>query len=73
MVRDFDKFVVFKTEDAVKYLSNRDLDALQRMLEHIAIERDKRGQNDKHYVVVAEDWPMYEKVWNMIEEWVDAQ
>jgi hypothetical protein len=47
---------------------------LENTLDQIDRFRKDQGKNpSQNYVVVGEDWPMYEDTWKAIEKWVDRQ
>jgi hypothetical protein len=66
------RYIVIKIED-LNELSNQDKVDLQAVLLKISNLRELKGKNpNKKYVVVSEDWPMYEQTWKALEEWVDG-
>lgn len=71
MKRDFDKYIVLKTSDLIEGLSKKDKKALQKILKKVDVYREVRDAEPMECVVVQKGWPMYEKTWNAIEEWVD--
>lgn len=66
------RYVVVKREDIDNYLSTTAKEQFFKYLDRIAQCRKNNGKQDTNYVVVGEDWPMYEQTWQAIEEWVDA-
>lgn len=73
-----ERYLVLKLEDINKALTNgeynyRLYDALRTVLAEVGYQRYLQGKKEKRYVVVAEDWPEYDKVWEMIEQRVDAE
>jgi hypothetical protein len=66
------RYIVIKIED-LNALNNQDKVDLQAVLLKISNLRELKGKKpNKKYVVVSEDWPMYEQTWKAIEEWVDG-
>jgi hypothetical protein len=66
------RYLILKHEDIKKYLPQEGRNTLLDMATTIALGRADDGKEVfKNYVVVAEDWPMYEATWDAIEEWVD--
>jgi hypothetical protein len=45
---------------------------LENALDRIKIFHEEIGKQPQNYVVVGEDWPMYEATWRAIENWVDG-
>jgi len=72
VIRDDYKYLVIKRADVMKYLSEEDRAHFSKCLSDIALGRasDKKSVTTK-FVVVADDWPMYDTTWKLIEEWVD--
>ena len=71
MVRE-NRYIVIKTSDIKAALTAMEQVALDGILYHINTHRANSGKKrDKKYVVVSEDWPMYESTWAAIEKWVD--
>ncbi len=62
------KFIVAKIDDANQYLNSTERAILKMLLDKVEVGRIYDGKIMKDYVVVAHDWPMYEKVWKMIED-----
>ena len=66
------KYLVLKRSDISDLLNSEDRNSLFNIARKIMIERARLGKKtNKQYVVVAEDWPMYEDTWKAIEEYVD--
>ncbi len=66
------RYIVLKREDIEQFLTAEEKRLLCRMLRNIKEARRVRGKiPQQHYVVVGQDWPMYEATWKAIEEWVD--
>jgi len=67
------KYLIIKHEDVNKYLTQEEKSILLDIATTVALGRADDGKEVfKEYVVVAEDWPMYEDTWKAIEEWVDG-
>lgn len=64
-------YLVLKRSDVEKYLNQATIMRLNRMLNVIELGRQNEGKGITSYVVVGEDWPMYEDTWQSIEDWVD--
>lgn len=67
MIRE-DRYLVFKRTDLASIFSDEKLRALEIVLDSISSQMALSGLRDRNYVVVEDDWPEYEKVWDMIEE-----
>lgn len=66
-----EKYLVMRTKDLPKYLSDGDVEHLARIADEIFKGRERDGKVPrKRYVIVSETLPFYEKVWEMIEEYV---
>lgn len=66
------RYTVLKIEDIQNALDADQTEALIAIEQTITEYRKAHGKKpDKEYVVVAEDWPMYEQTWRAIEQWVD--
>jgi len=63
-----DRYLVIKKEDIIELLDASEKETLIYIEECIEA---RRGKPVNEYVVVGKDWPMYERVWQMIEDWVD--
>jgi len=66
------RYVVVKISDIEKYLENEQTvefykNTLKNLTNHINIARKNDGKKELKCVVVEDDWPEYEKVWDMIE------
>jgi len=61
------KYLVLKHDDIEKYLSKNDKLELDIILLGIAVGRKNDGKQPNHYVVVNEDEPYSEKVWQFIQ------
>lgn len=61
------RYVVFKIKDINAYLSAAQIDALQTAGETIAAGRAIAGKPPFNAVVVEQDWPEFEMVWDAIE------
>lgn len=65
------RYVVFKNKDVSKYLTTQELGVFDSLRRKVELGRYSDGKNDLKCVVVEDNWPMYESVWNMIENWDD--
>lgn len=61
-----EKYLVLKLDDIEKYLSEKDRRYLTHICDEINIHRFFDGKSANHYVVVNEDEPYSEKVWDLI-------
>ena len=61
------RYVVFKIKDIHAYLSTAQIDAMQTAGETIAAGRAIGGKPPFNAVVVEQDWPEFEMVWEAIE------
>jgi len=69
-----EKYLVLKYDDIDKSLIDVEQFAIETLVERVAGWRKSKGKKPvKKYVVVSEDLPFYEKVWEMIEEYVDGK
>ena len=66
------RYVVLKIEDIEDALDKTEQSMLMNLQLKIQSWRQSWGKEPKSYVVVGEDWPMYEDTWKAIEEWVDG-
>ena len=64
----YNKYLVLKQADINKYLSIEQRNALEYVVRFIANQRKADGLKHNTYVVVNEDEPYAEKVWQLIEE-----
>ena len=73
MRRDFNRYIVFKANDTIKYLTDTEQGMLELLVDEINYYRETEGGKTHPLtcVVIEEDWPEYEKVWNLLEERVD--
>lgn len=63
-----ERYVVFKVADIEKYLNAEHKNVIESLKILINSNRHVDGKKSQlKCVVVEEDWPEYEKVWNMIE------
>ena len=71
------RYLVLKRKDIDKYLSVGAKKELDNILMAMAIAKqpdiDTGTGGEIDCVVVEKDWPMYEQVWELIEQWVDEQ
>ena len=61
------RYVVFKIKDIHAYLNTAQIDALQTAGETIAVGRAISGKPPFNAVVVEQDWPEFEMVWDAID------
>ena len=67
--KDYSKYLVLKWEDIEKYLTQTDfMETLLALCKYIEHCRGLNGKKDNSYVVVNEDEPYAEQVWELIEE-----
>lgn len=67
------RYYVAKRKDIDMALNAAEYKIFQVIVNKIQDYREYIEENpNKKYVVVSEDWPMYEDTWKAIEEWVDA-
>ena len=67
-----DRYIVIKRADYEKHLSREGRIAFDNCLASIAEGRQREGKTPTSYVVVGDDWPMYEDTFKSIEKWVDG-
>ena len=73
MMRRENRFLVIKRADIDKYLTEDEQLKLHTYAAKVDIQRLKQDEKlAKSYVVVAENWPMYEDTWKAIEQYVDT-
>ncbi|MCP5233595.1 MAG: hypothetical protein H6948_16210 [Zoogloeaceae bacterium] len=61
------RYVVFKIKDIEKYLTQGEKDSLMCIGDEIACARADDGRPPFNAVVVEQDWPEFEMVWDTIE------
>lgn len=61
------RYLIFKIKDALSSLSSCELDRLQEIGEKISASRSSEGKPPFNAVVVEQDWPEFDLVWEMIE------
>ena len=61
------RYVVFKLKDIEKYLTQGEKDSLMCIGDEIACGRADDGKPPFNSVVVEQDWPEFEMVWDAIE------
>jgi len=64
----YNKYCVFKWDDANKYLTTHDLMAIDNVLTKIRNARFRDGKVDHKYIVVNQEMPYTEQVWQLIQE-----
>ncbi len=70
MIRE-ERYLVFKYTDLEACLDDDDWDFLDDIRTQINSYRKLRKKEPLTCVVIEEDWPEYEKVWNLLEERID--
>jgi len=61
-----EKYLVLKLADIENYLSPRRKELLNECCDEIRLARLMVGKKSNHYVVVNEDEPYAEKVWDLV-------
>lgn len=64
--RKEEKYLVLKLEDIGKYLNETEKHHLSDICDTINVGRFLDGKASNHYVVINEDEPYSEKVWDLI-------
>lgn len=67
------RYLVVKREDITKYLKESQQAKLNVYLGEVAMRRIEDGKQPHGYVVVSDDWPEYETVFQMIEDRVEGR
>ena len=67
------RYIVIKREDANRYLSDKEKDSLAAICESIKDGRAIDNKPSRHYVCIPDHYPMYNKVWKWLENWVLTQ
>jgi len=68
------RYLVVKHEDINAYLISTERQQLEELIDLIVqAKKIAESKDPSRYVVVAEDWPMYEDTWRAIERWVDGE
>ena len=62
------KYLVVKQSDIEKYLTKDDKTDLDILLLGVVVGRKREGKLPNHYVVVNEDEPYAEQVWQLIQK-----
>jgi len=76
MSNDFqreDRYLVFKLSDIEKYLIPSERQALSFYSKVIDDCRKEDGKETLRTVCIEEDWPEYDKVWDMLKERMDNE
>lgn len=69
-VRDDSRYIVLKYTDIEEAFTETEISILYELLDKYDVYRTiHTDKGFLHTVVVEKDWPMYEDVWKMIEEW----
>lgn len=61
------RYLVFKIKDTEKYLTQGEKDSLMSIDDEISCARADEGKPPFNAVVVEQDWPEFDLVWEMIE------
>jgi len=61
------RYLVIKRKDILKHLSKEEADTLSALAKKITDGRISEGKKILACVVVEDDWPEYETVWDLIE------
>jgi len=67
MARDFNRYIVLKSADVFSSLTSEEFRILQVLADKVNCYHAVRKGRDFKCVVVEDDWPEYEGVWNMID------
>ena len=67
------RYIVLKHRDIEKALSDEHIEQLKNICRIVGNYRDDLSKKEFQCVVVESDWPMYEKTWKMIEDYVDKK
>ena len=67
------RYVVLKIKDVLAHLSACEIDRLQEFGEKCADGRNSEGKPPLNAVVVEQDWPEFDLVWQMIEARMTGQ
>lgn len=62
------RYCVLKIKDIEKYLTSKERLLLDVICEKMSFQRWTRGIPDLECVVVENDWPIYEQVWDLIQQ-----
>ena len=71
MIRE-NRYVVLKMTDVDNYCTQEEMMLVAQLNHNIRARRLQDGKEARKYVIVQDNWPEYDKVWDMIEERVDA-
>lgn len=72
MIRE-QRYLVFKYKDLDNCLTQEEFDILYSISVKVDNYRDKAKKRYLECVVVEDDWPEYEKVWEMLEQRIDKE
>lgn len=67
------KYLVLKWDDIQKHLSDVEREALDDLIDNIAIGRMGKRKTENNYVVINEDEPYAEQVWQLIQKHWEAK
>ena len=76
MIRE-SRYTVLKNSDIQAalwhgYLTDYDVQSLFNIIEQVRRYREARSKDELKCVIVEDDWPEYEAVWDMISKRVDS-
>lgn len=66
------RYIVFKIKDVEEFLSPTERLQLAKLATGLELDRANKCKRPLECVVVEDDWPEYEQVWDMIEKRVDG-
>lgn len=66
------RYIIIKRKDVDKYLSHDQKNQLAQICMRLAASREADGRPNIKAAVIESDWPMYEQVWQLVEEWVNG-
>ncbi len=66
------RYLVLKIKDLEDFLSDTEKAILMTLASRVAASRTLVGKRNKGFVCVADDWPEYENVWQMLENRIDG-
>ena len=73
MIRE-NRFLVLRNKDIEKFLTVEQKVLLADLIQYIEYHREvAENRPSKNYVVIADNWPMYDTVWAMVEAFVDGK
>jgi hypothetical protein len=66
------RYSVIKITDGLAYLTHEQCNKLDELLGIVAAGRARDGKRPLKCVIVEDDWPEYEQVWQLIEDRVEG-